>query len=90
MSAFPGAEGPLQAADPARDQTGDLGLYARIEDLAGEEAALLRIPMGERTEQQHDRLRTITEELDRVFDHLRERAARLRRTTTPGAGEHQA
>jgi hypothetical protein len=90
MSALPGGEGPLQATDPAREGLGDLRLYARVEDLAGEEAALLRIPMAERTAQHHERLRAITEELDRVFEHLRERAERLGRTTTPGAGEHRA
>jgi hypothetical protein len=90
MTAVPGGEGLLQAADPAREEPGELGLYARVEELAGEEAALLRIPVAERTAQHHERLRAITEELDRVFEHLRERARRLGRTTTPGAGEHQA
>jgi hypothetical protein len=77
MSAFPGAEQPLQHGpdDPFRDR--DLKLFARIEGLVGEEAALLRIPARERTEDQRHRLDGIGQELDRIFDALRERAERL-------------
>jgi uncharacterized protein DUF2630 len=52
------------------------GLFARIEGLVGEEEALLRIPAHERSDQHHERLRSIGAELDRVWDKLRERAAR--------------
>jgi hypothetical protein len=52
-------------------------LFARIEGLLGEEDALLLIPARERTEDQHDRLRAIGDELDRIWERLRERAERL-------------
>jgi hypothetical protein len=55
----------------------DLGLFARIEGLAGEEDALLRIPARDRSPEQHARLRDIAHELDRTFDRLRERAERI-------------
>jgi hypothetical protein len=55
----------------------DLELFARIEGLCGEEAALLAIPAKERSRQQRDRLRTIASELDRAWQLLRERAERL-------------
>jgi uncharacterized membrane protein len=47
--------------------------FARIEGLVGQEHALLRIPVSERTKEQHELLRTIGEELDRIWDKLRER-----------------
>jgi hypothetical protein len=52
-------------------------LFARIEDLVGEEHALLLMPAAERSEGQRDRLRSIGRELDRIFDKLKDRAARL-------------
>jgi hypothetical protein len=55
------------------------GLFARIEGLVGEEDALLRIPAHERTGEQHERLRSIAQELDRVWEHLRDRIERLGR-----------
>jgi hypothetical protein len=54
-----------------------LGDYARIEGLIGEEDALLRIPAHERSEAQKERLRSIGDELDRMWDALRRRAERL-------------
>jgi hypothetical protein len=86
MSAFPGAEEPLQHGpdDPFRDR--DLKLFARIEGLVGEEAALLRIPASERSDEQRHRITAIGEELDRIFDALRERAERLGGNRP--AGEH--
>jgi hypothetical protein len=77
MSAFPGGEQPLQRDPDELLRDGRLGLVARIEGLVGEEHALLRIPAGERSQAQHDRLHAIGTELDRVFDKLRERAERL-------------
>jgi hypothetical protein len=56
---------------------GDLDVFARVEGLIGEEDALLMIPAKERTQEQHDRLRAIREELDRVLDALRRRAERF-------------
>jgi hypothetical protein len=60
------------AAPPAEE-----GLFARIEGLVGEEAAMLRIPAEERSRRQRERLRAIADELDRAFESLRERARRL-------------
>jgi hypothetical protein len=51
--------------------------YAHIEGLIGEEDALLRIPAHERTDADRERLRSIGEELDRLWDSLRRRAERL-------------
>ena len=50
-------------------------VFSRIEDLVGQERALLRIPDGQRTHEQRDRLRAIGAELDRAFERLRARAA---------------
>ena len=62
----------------------DVETFARIEGLAGEEDALLRIPADQRTGEQHERLHHITTELDRIFEHLRERAERVaRRRSAP-------
>jgi hypothetical protein len=51
--------------------------FARIEGLVGQELALLRIPAARRTSEQRERLRSIGEELDRIWDKLRERVPRL-------------
>jgi hypothetical protein len=64
------------AEDPAAPPP-EAGLFARIEGLVGQEAALLSIPAEERSDHQRSRLRSIGEELDRAFDKLRERAERL-------------
>ena len=50
-------------------------IFSRIEDLIGQERALLHVPDRERTREQRDRLQAIGVELDRVFERLRERAA---------------
>jgi hypothetical protein len=50
-------------------------VFAHIEDLIGQERAVLHVPDRERTSEQRDRLRAIGAELDRVFERLRERAA---------------
>jgi hypothetical protein len=54
-----------------------LELLARIEGLVGEEYALLAVPENDRTPKQNDRLRELTDELDRIFAALKERAERL-------------
>jgi hypothetical protein len=53
-----------------------LRVFARIEDLVGQEDALLRIPAAERTREQHDLLQAIGAELDRVAEKLRARGPR--------------
>ena len=59
------------------DVPADLGLFARVEGLVGEEKALLEIPARERSRRQQDRLREVGAELDRIWEALRARAARL-------------
>jgi hypothetical protein len=68
-------EAPRAPEDLRRDHP-DLGLFARLEGLLGEEEALLLIPAHERKEHERDRLRAVTEELDRVWARLRDRADR--------------
>jgi hypothetical protein len=65
----------------------DLELFARIEGLAGEEAALLEIPAKQRSRDQHDRLRAIADELDRAWELLRDRAERLGRREAADHGD---
>ncbi len=55
----------------------ELELFARIEGLVGEEAALLTVPREHRRQEQHERLRAISDELDRIWASLRERAEGL-------------
>jgi hypothetical protein len=80
MTAFPGAPHPLGPEDliPKRPE---LDLFARIEGLVGEEAALLALPERDRTQAQIDRVRDIGQELDRIWERLRERAERLGRVS---------
>ena len=49
-------------------------VFSRIEDLIGQERALLDVPERERTREQRERLHGIRAELDRVFERLRQRA----------------
>jgi hypothetical protein len=72
---------PIESAPDAR-------LFARIEDLIDEEHALLLIPAVERGRRDHERLREIEDQLDRIWETLRERSRRLGRdaTGTPGDG----
>jgi hypothetical protein len=85
MNAFEGLE-PQRGPEDFAPDSPDIALFARVEGLVGEEAALLAIPPEERSQHHHDRLKAIGEELDRVFEHLRERAERLARR--PSADEH--
>jgi hypothetical protein len=52
--------------------------FAHIEGLTGEEDALLKVPPHKRTRAQHERLHAITHELDRLHEHLEQRAHRHR------------
>ena len=54
----------------------DLKAYARVENLIGQEHALLSIPKNERTEAQHGLLHEIGEELDRIAAALGRRSRR--------------
>jgi hypothetical protein len=65
----------------------ELELFARIEGLVGEEAALLAIPREKRDQKQHERLLALSAELDRIWERLRERAEHLGRGhESPKAG----
>lgn len=70
-------ERPPRGPDELAPPPGGASLFARIEGLVGEEDALLRIPARERSRDEHDRLRVIGDELDRVWETLRRRAQRL-------------
>jgi hypothetical protein len=76
MTAFPGREQP-RTKDDLAPEAPELGLFARIEDLCGEEDALLKIPAKERSREHESRLREIGAELDRVWERLRDRVERL-------------
>ncbi len=62
--------------DPV-ERAPEASLFARIEDLIGEEHALLLIPAAERRRHEHERLREIGDQLDRIWETLRERSRRL-------------
>ena len=64
----------------------ELELLARIEGLVGEEAALLTVPREHRRQEQHERLRAISDELDRIWASLRGRAERLGLDSHPHNG----
>jgi hypothetical protein len=67
----------VQLPGDKADVPADLGLFARVEGLVGEERALLEIPARERSRQQRDRLRDVGAELDRIWESMRARAARF-------------
>jgi len=73
--------------DPA-ERAPEASLFARIENLVGEEHALLLIPAAERRRREHERLREIEGQLDRIWEKLRERSRRLRQDAagTTGGG----
>ena len=60
-----------QRADPA-ERAPEASLFARIENLIGEEHALLLIPAAERRRREHERLREIEDQLDRIWEKLRD------------------
>jgi Protein of unknown function (DUF2630) len=84
MGVFPGGEGSFESRGP-RQQHRQIELYGHVEGLVAEETELLEVQEHERTEEQHHRLRAISEELDRVMEHLHVRAHRHGRAV-PGDG----
>ena len=76
MNVFEGWEQPRDAKDflPVNE---DVDLFARIEGLTSEETALLAVPGADRDQAHHERLRAVSAELDRIWEHLRDRAHRL-------------
>ena len=67
---------PRALGDPA-ERAPEASLFARIEHLIGEEHALLLIPAAERNRREHERLREIEGQLDRIWETLRERSRRM-------------
>lgn len=78
MNVFPGREEPRSPEELA-PRPPAIDLFAHIEGLVGEEAALLSIPAHERSQEHHRRLSEVGEELDRAWEKLRERTERLAR-----------
>jgi len=83
----PPPQTPRELGDPA-ELAPEASLFARIEDLIDEEHALLLIPATERGRRDHERLHEIEDQLDRIWETLRERSRRLGRHTagTTGGG----
>jgi hypothetical protein len=72
----PPPHAPREVGDPA-ELAPEASLFARIEDLINEEHALLLIPATERGRRDHERLHEIENQLDRIWETLRERSRRL-------------
>jgi Protein of unknown function (DUF2630) len=80
MTAFPGPElSRPQTKDDLAPKPEGLDLFAHIEHLCSEEDRLLAISEHERSEHEHERLRATRAELDRIWEHLRQRAERVAR-----------
>ena len=76
MSIFAQAGVPPTTVKDLSPLPPELELFARIEGLVGEEAALLTVAREHRDGEQHQRLRAVSAELDRIWERLSERAAR--------------
>ena len=81
----PPPQAPRALGDPA-ELAPEASLFARIEDLIDEEHALLLIPATERGRRDHERLHEIEDELDRIWQTLRERSRRLGQDTAGTTG----
>jgi Protein of unknown function (DUF2630) len=77
MNIFPQAGVPPTPVKDLSPIPPELELFARIEGLVGEEAALLAIAHENRDREQRERLGAVSAELDRIWERLRERADRL-------------
>ena len=84
MSFFPHAGVPPQDVKDLSPIPPELSLFARIEGLAGEEAAIQAVARHERSREQRQRLHAISAELDRIWESLRERAERIGQSRVPG------
>ena len=73
-----GGEPPFRR-DELAPESASFDSVAHIEGLVGEEDSLLRIPAEERTHEQHQRLRALEQDLDKVWQKLRDRTQRLGR-----------
>ena len=86
MTVFTRAGVPADEIKDLSQIPDELELFARIEGLVGEEAALLTVPRQHRRREQHERLRAISDELDRIWASLRGRAERLGLDSDPHSG----
>jgi hypothetical protein len=77
MNTFAPLGSALAHAQELSELPEGLELFARIEGLVGEEAVLLATLPEQRKDHERERLRAIAEELDRIWERLRERAERL-------------
>ena len=77
MSFFAQAGVPPQDVKDLSPIPPELSLFARIEGLVGEEAAILAVAPHERSREQRKRLRAVSAELDRIWETLHERAERI-------------
>jgi hypothetical protein len=82
VTAFP--HEPLRRDEDLAPTPEGIELFARVEDLVGQEDALLTIPAKARSDEQHTRLAEIGRELDRIFEKLRDRAQRAGRRVAEG------
>ena len=81
----PPPQTPREPGDPA-ELAPEASLFARIEDLVDEEHALLLIPATERGRRDHERPHEIEDQLDRIWEALRERSRRLGQHTAETTG----
>ena len=70
--------GPYHTINELSRTSPELEEYEHIEGLCGEETALLDVPAEERKQEQHERLHAISNELDRIWEKLRDRADSVR------------
>jgi hypothetical protein len=77
MNTFASLDSALAHAQELSELPEELELFARIEGLVGEEAVLLATPPEQRKDHERERLRAIAEQLDRIWERLRERAESL-------------
>lgn len=89
MTVFTRAGVPADEIKDLSQTPDEVELSARIEGLVGEEAALLTMPREHRLQEQHERLRASSDELDRIWASLRGRAERLGLDSHPHSGTSQ-
>jgi hypothetical protein len=77
MTVYPPGWEDQHGVQPSPGGSHEFDVFTRVEGLAGEEEALLKIPAAERDAGQRDRLHVLGEELDRIWERLRRRSERL-------------
>jgi hypothetical protein len=77
VTAAPGTPTPCPTAQELSRIHEELGPFARVEHLVGEETRLLAERLEHRKQERRDRPRALGAELDRIWETPRERAERL-------------